>query len=248
MKWYERSFGPDYLALYPHRDDAEAAQDVAYLLALIAPPTDLPLLDLGCGAGRHLLALHRLGFEDLTGIDLSQDLLDAAAERLGAAGAHAIELLRSDMRQIPHQSHFATILSMFTSFGYFDSSDEDARMLAGVHRALLPEGVFVLDTLHRQWTSDHLLPRESRTLGDLQLDITRSLTADGARVEKETRVCEPGRPERVYRESVRMYAPDDLRKMLSDAGFDDVKLYGSLAGDPLDATSRRTIAVARRRA
>ena len=248
MKWYERSFGPDYLALYPHRDDAEASQDVANLIALIAPPTDLPLLDLGCGAGRHLLALHRLGFEDLTGIDLSQDLLHAAAERLSAAGADAIELLRSDMRQIPHQSHFATILSMFTSFGYFDSPDEDNRMLHGVHRALLPGGVFVLDTLNRQWTLDHLIPRENRAIGTLRLDISRSITPDGARVEKETRVSETGMPERVYRESVRMYAPDDLHRMLSDAGFDDVDLYGSLAGDPVDATSRRTVGVARRRA
>lgn len=248
MKWYKRSFGADYLAIYPHRDYAEAERDIASLVALIDPPANLPLLDLGCGAGRHLLALHRRGFAELVGIDLSADLLDAARARLEQAGAGNVELLRSDMREISFRSHFATIISMFTSFGYFDSSDEDARMLAAAFRALRPGGTFVLDTLGRRWTIDHLQPREERTIGDLRLHITRSITPDGARVEKETRVFEPGRQERVYRESVRMYGPDELQGLLAAAAFAPVDLYGSLAGAPFNEASPRMVAVSRKEA
>lgn len=244
MNWYERSFGPDYLALYPHRDDAEAERDVASLVALIDPPTDQPLLDLGCGAGRHILSLHQRGFTQLVGIDLSSDLLDVARARLHEAGADSVELLRTDMREIPFHSRFGTIISMFTSFGYFDSTGEDARMLAAVHNALCPGGTFLLDTLGRQWTIAHLQPREQRVVGDLHLNITRTITADGQRVEKETRVSTPGRAVRVYRESVRMYGPDELREMLSSVGFERVTLHGSLTGDPFDDTSKRTVAVA----
>ena len=248
MKWYERSFGSDYLALYPHRDDTEAERDIASLVALIDPPANLPLLDLGCGAGRHLLALHRRGFSKMVGIDLSADLLDAARARLEEAGAENVELLQSDMREIPFCSRFATIISMFTSFGYFDSSDEDARMLAATFSALRPGGTFVLDTLGRRWTIDHLQPHEERTIGDLRLDITRSITPGGQRVEKKTRVFEPGRQERVYRESVRMYGPDELRGMLAAAAFDRVDLYGSLAGVPFNEASPRTVVVSRKAA
>lgn len=247
MTWYEESFGADYLALYPHRDDAEAERDVEQLVALIAPPPDRPLLDLGCGAGRHLLALHRRGFVDLTGIDLSQDLLDTAAQRFATEGTDAIRLIRSDMRRIPFVSHFSTILSMFTSFGYFATSAEDARMLHAVHDALCPGGAFLLDTLNRRWTIEHLIPSERRTIGDLELDIARTITPDGTRVEKETHVAGIGPERRRYRESVRMYEPEELHRMLHRAGFESIKLYGSLAGAAIDAASRRTIAVARRR-
>ena len=246
MTWYESAFGPDYLALYPHRDDAEAERDVASLIALIDPPRYEPLLDLGCGPGRHLLALHHQGFADLTGIDLSQDLLDAAAERFRMIAPHSIHLLRRDMREIPFESHFATILSMFTSFGYFEAVSEDARMLRAVHKALRPHGAFLLDTLNRRWTIEHLVPRETRTLGPLHVQIHRSISPEGDRVEKEMRVYEPDHAERTYRESVRMYEPEQLRTLLVDAGFDHVALHGSLTGSAFDAESRRMIAVARR--
>ncbi len=246
MTWYERSFGPDYLALYPHRDDAEADRDVDNLIRLVAPPPGRPLLDLGCGAGRHLLALHWRGFNDLTGIDLSQDLLEAAAARLQEAGAEGITLLRADMREIPFPGRFASIISMFTSFGYFDSSDEDERMLTAVYGALAPEGTFLLDTLNRRWTIDHLEPQEERSLGEMHLHIARSITPDGQRVEKETRVLGPDRDDCVYRESVRMYRPEELQGMLAAAGFERISLHGALTGSRLDESSQRTVVVARK--
>jgi len=248
VTWYERSFGPDYLALYPHRDDTEAECDVDQLIQLVEPPTDRPLLDLGCGAGRHLLALHRRGFTDLTGIDLSQDLLDAAASRLQEAGAQGVDLLRSDMRAISFEVHFATIISMFTSFGYFESSAEDAKMLAAVHAALRPGGAFLLDTLNRCWTIDQLRPSEEQTVRGLRLQITRSITSDGQRVEKETRVSGPDREDCVYNESVRMYSPEEIQNLLAGAGFVGIAVYGSLSGDPLVGASRRTVVVARKEA
>ena len=114
MTWYEESFGEDYLALYPHRNVAEARADIASIVALIDPPAGEPLLDLCCGAGRHLQALHEAGFTDLTGVDLSQHLLDVARRRLDAAGGSAIRLDRADMRELPYRDRFETILSLFT--------------------------------------------------------------------------------------------------------------------------------------
>ena len=244
--WYETAFGRDYLVLYPHRDDEEAVSDIEAILALIDPPRDEPLLDLGCGAGRHLLALHNAGFSRLTGLDLSSDLLRVARQRLNAAGGEGIDLVCRDMREIAQSERFATVLSLFTSFGYFASPDEDAQMLTAVFEAVRPGGTFLLDTLHRQSTIDHLRPREQRTIGTLHVEIARSITPDGLRVEKETRVKEPGKEERVYRESVRMYSGDELRDLFAAAGFREITLHGSLAGSPFDDTARRTIAVGRK--
>jgi len=244
--WYEKSFGRDYLALYPHRNAAEARSDVAAIADLIDPPKDEPLLDLCCGAGRHLLALHEAGFDGLTGIDLSQSLLDVARQQLDAVGGAGVRLLRSDMREIPFSDHFATILSLFTSFGYFSKTEEDEAVLRAARGALRPGGTFLMDTLNRAWTVEHLIPRSEETIDGVRVAIRRALSPDGLRVEKETRVETESEPPKVYHESVRMYTADEMRKMLVRSGFVDARFFGGLDGRPYGAASPRLIAVANR--
>jgi ubiquinone/menaquinone biosynthesis C-methylase UbiE len=244
--WYEESFGRDYLTLYPHRDIAEARADVAAIVDLIAPPKDAPLLDLCCGAGRHLQALHEAGFVDLTGIDLSQPLLDVARRQLDAGGGTGIRLLRSDMRRIPFREHFETVLSLFTSFGYFSETGEDEAVLRAAHRALRPGGTFLMDTLSRPWTVAHLAPRSEETIDRTLVAITRRISPDGLRVEKEIRVEPEDEPPKVYRESVRMYTSDELSALLERSGFVDVRFHGDLDGRPYGLTDSRMVIVARK--
>lgn len=241
--WYEESFGQEYLALYPHRNVAEARTDVAALIDLISPVKDEPLLDLACGAGRHLLSLHEVGFSCLVGLDLSADLLAAAAERL--TGREGIELVRADMREIPYGDHFTTVLSLFTSFGYFDDDAEDRAVLAAVYRSLKPGGVFLIDTLNRDFVIDRLVAKEELSLSGRSLQIERRLSADRCHVEKQTRVIEPDGVERTFRESVRMYTGDELERMLREARFTNVRCYGSLRGEPYRSASGRLVMVAR---
>jgi len=244
--WYEESFGRDYLALYPHRDIAEAHADVAAIVDLLAPPKHEPLLDLCCGPGRHLQALHEAGFVDMTGIDLSQPLLDVARRQLDAEGGTGIRLLQSDMRHIPFRGHFETILSLFTSFGYFSETGEDEAVLVAVYDALRPGGTFLMDTLNRPWTVAHLTPRSDETIDGIRVAITREISPDGLRVEKEIRVEPENESPKVYRESVRMYAIDEMCTLLERSGLVDVRFLGALDGRPYDSTSPRMITVARK--
>jgi len=242
--WYESAFGRDYLALYPHRNDTEAAQDVRSIIDLIAPNTDEPLLDLGCGAGRHLVALHHAGFTALIGLDLSADLLSVARERLDEIGTNSVELVRCDMRAIPYVDRFATVLSLFTSFGYFAEEGEDRAVLAGVNRALKNGGTFLIDTLNRDHVIASLVPQEEKMLQNRALHIKRRLSADGRRVEKETRVIEGAGKKRVFHESVRMYTALEIENMMKESDFEKLSIYGSLRGDPYRAESERLVVVA----
>jgi ubiquinone/menaquinone biosynthesis C-methylase UbiE len=242
--WYVESFGREYLALYSHRNEAEARADIRAVMDLVALAKDEPLLDLGCGAGRHLLALYEAGFSHLVGLDLSQELLDVAAKRLAAAGVEGIELVQADMREIPYVGHFATVLSLFTSFGYFEDDETDQAVLAAVNRALQPGGIFLIDTLNRDWVIAHLVPKEERTLSGRVLLIERRVSEDRRRVEKATRVIEEGGEERTFYESVRMYTGDELEEMLKDVRFANVQRYGSLRGEPHCSASKRLILVA----
>ena len=245
-EWYESAFSKDYLALYPHRNDEEARQDVECILRLLNPPKHEPLLDLCCGAGRHLEALRDVGFGQLMGLDLSEDLLKEAKLRLQGAGASQIELHRADMRQIPFENRFATILSMFTSFGYFEDPQDDQRVLEGAYRALRAKGSFLMDTMNREAVLANLHPQEIRECEGSRLHIRRGLSANGKRIEKETRIVAAGRPDTIYCESVRMYKREELATLLEASGFFRIDVFGSLDGTPYHPLSPRMVFVARK--
>jgi len=260
--WYEESFGKEYLSLYAHRDLAEACANISAIHALLALSKDEPLLDLACGAGRCLVALRRAGFHRLVGLDLSADLLQAAAEALtdeGVAeapivtpGAHdlpepapqRVVLVQADMRRIPYRDYFATILSIFTSFGYFEADDENEAVLHSAYDALRPGGVFLMDYLSRDWVIDNLVPEDERRQPGRHVHNRRRLSPDGRRVEKVTTVTPDGGEAHQFRESVRLYSESDMRRLLAAAGFRSVAAYGSLSGDCCTPQSSRLVLVA----
>jgi len=247
--WYKKSFGLAYLDLYAHRDDNEAQKDIQRIVDLISPPEDEPLLDLGCGAGRHLCVLRDMGFSQLVGLDLSQELLDVAAKELTDPDMgdldSRVQLIQADMRAIPQRDYFATVLSLFTSFGYFERDDENESVLAAVHKALKPGGTFLIDYMSRDHVIAHLVPYDEKVLGDQQIRNTRSLTADARRVEKTTSIVR-GDVEHQFHESVRLYSADEMVDMLEAVGFESIQCYGSLNGEEFTPTSPRLVIVARK--
>jgi SAM-dependent methyltransferase len=259
--WYEESFGHEYLRLYAHRDLDEARADIAAIVRLLAPPKDEPLLDLCCGACRHLLVLHEMGFTRLVGLDLSQELLEVGAEQLAGECAGPIELdaaadggaevtpgtvrlVQCDMRCIPYADHFATVLSLFTSFGYFGRDEENQSVLAAVHRALRAGGRFLIDYLNRDYVVAHLVERDEKVLPGRHVYNVRCLTEGCRRVEKTTTVVTEAGDKRVFHESVRLYSAAEMGEMLRGCGFVGIESYGSLDGEPFGSESPRLILIA----
>jgi SAM-dependent methyltransferase len=260
--WYESSFGLDYLRLYPHRDLAEARANVAALLAWLTLPPEEPLLDLACGAGRVLASLREHSFRRLVGLDLSLDLLRVCAQVLHAAGVAEVSLrdeageppepgpdrvilVHSDMRRIPYEGYFATVLSIFTSFGYFAVDGDNEQVFHGVARALRPGGVFVLDYLNREQVLAGLVAADERRLADGSVVRNRrSITADGLRVEKRTEVVAADGSHREFHESVRMYPAAAVVAMLARAGLTVRDLHGNFAGAAFGPQSERLVVVA----
>ena len=246
--WYEESFGQDYLELYAHRDAAEARADVQAVVRLLDPPRDQPLLDLCCGACRHLLVLRELGFTRLVGLDLSRELLRVGGEGLSSVGCQCpsdgVILVRSDMRTIPFRSHFATILSLFTSFGYFEHDEDNQRVLAAAHLALEEGGRFLIDYMNRDDVVANLVERDEQQLGGRRLQHVRCLTDGCRRVEKTTYVLTNAGTRREFRESVRLYSEEEMTGMLEAVGFEQILIFGSLRGEPFGSGSKRLVMVA----
>ena len=120
MNWYEEWFGEEYMLVYPHRNEAEAKQQIEFVKRHIHLPKGAKVLDLCCGCGRHAIELKSQGY-DVIGLDLSAKLLDLACSRASERGLD-MKFIRCDMREIPYESYFDLIVNFFTSFGYFTDS------------------------------------------------------------------------------------------------------------------------------
>ncbi len=248
--WYEESFGREYLTLYPHRDLAEARHNIAAITDLLSLNPDAPLLDLCCGAGRYLLALREQGFNRLVGLDLSDELLRVAAKRLKQTNGYGSVppfLIQADMRAIPYENHFAAILSLFTSFGYFQVDHQNQAVLERAYAALQPGGIFLLDYLNRDYLIDNLVPQDENPLPNGHVQNVRCLTPQCRRVEKTTTFVQNGKKRR-FHESVRLYSHAEMIRRFRTAGFVDVRSYSSFQGRAFSPDSERLILVAKKEA
>jgi SAM-dependent methyltransferase len=225
-EWFEEAFRADYLRVYPHRDDAEAAAEVADLAGRVPGlARGGRVLDLACGAGRHLRALRAAGVRAV-GVDLSADLL-AEARRLGATC-----IVRCDTRALPFRDGvFDAVACFFTSFGYFDSEAGDAATLREAARVLAGGGGLLLDLPDAAVLRRGLVPRSERTVGAAVVLEERRLVDGGRRVEKRVTVREGG-GERGWTESVRLYEPAEVEAMAAGAGLAPRERLSTLAGAP----------------
>jgi SAM-dependent methyltransferase len=227
-EWYREWFGEEYLALYPHRDEEEAIAGVELALDACGRLGGR-VLDLACGAGRHMLEFERRGIE-VVGLDLSSPLLRQAQAR-----GPELLLVRGDMRYLPFENaSFHAVVNFFTSFGYFAEPEEDVQVLEEIRRVLRRGGCFVLDFLNADRVRDGLVRRDERRLGRRRVVQERRLEEDGKVVVKEIRIFEPdaAEPMNSYYERVRLYTPGELGAMLQDAGLRPERTYGDYSGAP----------------
>jgi SAM-dependent methyltransferase len=248
-KWYVDFFreGFYYHSWAPAERFQRAEREVDFIVEALGLSAGASVLDLCCGEGRHTVALARRGYR-MTGLDLSASHLRLAR---GAAKEAAVSVRwhRADMREIPWEGEFDAVINMFTSFGYFESDEEDFKVLAGVARALKRGGRFLLDTINREmlvrhweahaWqeSADGMLLFEDRRfdfLAGRQHNRIVSVHPDGSRRKREI--------------DLRMYTLTELAKMLSRAGLEVRRTWGAFDGREYGLDSRRMIVLAEKAA
>ena len=239
--WFRDWFGHEYMALYPHRDRAEARRAVALLRDTTGLGHGTRVLDVGCGPGRHLGELHGIGYRS-TGLDLSRRMIEAARSTAPEAS-----LIRADMRLLPfRETAFDAVTSYFTSFGYFDDEADDLAVLSEVRRVLKGGGWYLLDFLNANEVVANLRSEDRRTVSGLEVIQERRLVAGGRVIEKSIRIGARGdAPVREFVERVRLYRPGELNSMLVRAGLTPGPSFGGYDRSPYASMSPRYIVLAR---
>lgn len=221
----------------------DAAEALPKALKLI-PTTGNDVLDLCCGPGRWSIAFAQSGFR-VTGVDRTKPFLDRA--RADARKAQVcVEWVRQDMRDFVRPAAFDVALSMFTSFGYFDDKREDLLVLKNLFTSLRPGGSLLMEMAGKEILARIFQPTTSSPLPDGGVLFERHEVFDGwSRMRNEWLLVKNGRA-RTWRFHVTIYSGQELRDRLEQAGFTDVKLFGSFDGEEYGLNAQRLIAVGRR--
>lgn len=222
-EWFEEWFGEEYLHLYPHRDEADAQRLVSLLCGALPWQPGWRVLDVGCGAGRHMAALEARGARPV-GIDLSLMLLRRVHE------VTASPIVRADMRLLPVRPRFMDLtVNLFTSFGYFQRDEEHAATLAGMLETVRPGGWFAMDFLNTDRVREGLVAEELIRFEDRTVQIARSITSDDRFVIKTIRTPEG----RQFQERVRLFTAAELEQMIVTQGAVVIQRWGDYDGAPL---------------
>ena len=245
-EWFENeSF---WREMYPYMFDkqafAAADEQVRKILKLTGVRRGA-VLDLCCGPGRHSVALTKRGFQ-VTGVDRTRFLLNKARRHAKSARAR-VEFVRSDMRDFVRPDTYRLALSLFTSFGYFDDKDDDCHVLRNVFASLKPGGVCLIDVMGKERIAKILQPTHSTRYPDGTLLVhMHEIFDDWTRIRNEWILIKGNRAKR-FKFHHTLYSGQELKSLMLEAGFAEVKLFGDFDGHPYGPDTPRLVAIARKR-
>ena len=110
-EWFKTFFGENYLKIHESFFSKDTAKkEVDFILKKTSYHSDLPILDLCCGQGRHCIEFAKRGFS-VVGKDLSEYLLNEAKSR--SLGLN-ITYQQEDMGNLSDQNKYG-LVPMFLS-------------------------------------------------------------------------------------------------------------------------------------
>lgn len=115
-----------------------------------------PILELGCGTGRVLLALAQTGYP-VVGLDNDPEMLALLRDRLEGGGYRDIFLVEADMVDFSLDRQFPLIILPCNTYSILDAAQRKS-VLEAVTRHLTPGGVFAASLPNPAWLAD--LPPE----------------------------------------------------------------------------------------
>ena len=188
------------------------------------------LCECACGTGNLTIHFHRAGFQ-VTGVDISQEMLWHAAQKARAQGV-AIPFVRQDMRELRLHRPVDAVLATCDGVNYLENLDDVKAFFQSANGALRPGGGLFFD-VSTPWKLEHILGDRTicEDMDDVaymwhnQYDKEQSLVdmhltiflrqADGLykRIEEEQRQ--------------RGHRAEELVDLLHQTGFDRVMVFGN---------------------
>jgi SAM-dependent methyltransferase len=142
-----------YDTIYADKPYAAEARFVVERLEQALGRRPRTLLDVACGTGRHAAEFAAMGIE-VTGVDINDELLAHARERVPA-----VDFVAQDMTELDlGDARFDAVTCLFDSIGYPQRDELVIAALDGARRHLDAAGAFAFEFLHAPAMLAHAAP------------------------------------------------------------------------------------------
>jgi SAM-dependent methyltransferase len=197
-------------------------REVDFLLEELSLQPGDSILDVGCGTGRHSIELAKRGY-DVTGLELSSEMLARAADAAIAAGV-SVDWIHADATQfiLPRKYNCAICLceGAFGLLGQGDDPiDQPQSILCNISRSLKLQAMTVFTVLN----ATAMLRRHTNE------DIARGRFDPLTLVESSECPPREGLPAIAVRE--RAFVPTELLLLFRLAGMSVINMWGGTAGN-----------------
>lgn len=207
-------------------------QEVSFLRRELHLATDAKVLDVGCGPGRHVVALANEGI-DVTGLDLSSRFIELAASTASDAA-----FVRGDARTLPFRDgHFDVAISLCQgAFGLVGA--DDGAVIGEMARVVRPAGTVAFSAFSSYFAVRFVEEHEHFDAG-AGINHERTTVRNDAGEERE------------FDLETSCFTPRELRLLCERAGLEVRKLWsvtpGEYARNPPDLDHPEFLVVAQRR-
>jgi SAM-dependent methyltransferase len=212
-------------------------RSVAWLIDTLSLKEGDSILDLGCGPGLYASRLARAGLQ-VTGVDYSRRSIEYAA---GYANENHLDITYryENYLELGDENQYDAALLIYGDFCPL-SPEQRSRLLRNVHRALKPDGKFVLDVTTREHRKKYGNRNGWQALETgfwkpgphLVLEEGFDYPEQSVWLDQYTVVEEDGKVS-VYRNWFQDYTPETIRAELEQSQFTVEGLWGDLTGSPL---------------
>ena len=205
------------------------------------------VLDCACGTGQHLLMLHDLGLM-VSGSDYSPSMIDVASENLQSRGV-SIPMEICDFRYLEQkfQQTYGAVVCLTNSLPHLHSDEDLIKALTSMKNRLRGDGLLVLTSGITDYTLtlpriETVVNRQDFSRIFVKEHSTQFLTINILDLFHSEKRLESNQYEIIYR----VLLEKDYRRLLSEAGYTEVEVYGDYQMNPYTKKSMRLIVVARK--
>jgi D-alanine-D-alanine ligase len=230
--WWRRIFNALYLKTDSDvvNDQVITSNEIDLFTRTLNFAPEAEILDLCCGQGRHTLELARRGFINVQGLDRSHYLIQRA-RAVAKKESLNLKFREGDARKLPHATdRFDVVMILGNSFGYFETIEDDLRVLREVFRVLKPSGQLLIDVSDGEYLKAHFEARTWEWLDKKHYVCReRSLSADGQRMISREIITNAEKgvlADQFYAE--RLYTREGLISLIETAGFSQITVNGEI--------------------
>ncbi len=242
MDWTRQYFDEVYLKYFLEKQSEELTEKQVDFIARFFGNKSR-LLDAGCGIGRHSIKLGEKGFEVL-GIDSSPLYVKIARKKIKERNLSNVRCEVADLRDLHFKNTFNGVISMWSSFGYFDDKINE-KILHSFFTALVSKGKLIIDVENRDYILKYFIRETFREKEGIFImerrrfhPLTSIVTTHRYIVGKDIR--------KDYIRHIRIYSATELINLFERVGFINVKVFGDYDFSKFSEHSKRIIIIGER--